>query len=66
MPRRAATGHGLPRAGAALQHIIELISHFGLQFVFFNLLIEQTGAPVPAYPVLIVTAALAMGPCAIC
>jgi len=49
-----------------LQHIIELISHFGLQFVFFNLLIEQTGAPVPAYPVLIVTAALAMGPCAIC
>lgn len=41
-----------------MQHIIELVTHYGLWFVFFNVLIEQAGAPLPAYPVLIVTAAL--------
>ncbi len=43
-----------------MQHIIELVTQYGLWFVFFNVLIEQAGAPVPAYPVLIVTAALAV------
>jgi membrane protein DedA with SNARE-associated domain/rhodanese-related sulfurtransferase len=36
-------------------------SPFGLAFVFFNVLIEQLGAPVPAVPTLIVAGALAAG-----
>jgi membrane protein DedA with SNARE-associated domain/rhodanese-related sulfurtransferase len=51
---------GSERRESALQHIIELITQYGLWFVFFNVLIEQAGAPMPAYPVLIVTAALAV------
>ncbi|HYL02384.1 MAG TPA: rhodanese-like domain-containing protein [Steroidobacteraceae bacterium] len=36
-------------------------SPFGLAFVFFNVLIEQLGAPVPAVPTLVVAGALAAG-----
>jgi membrane protein DedA with SNARE-associated domain/rhodanese-related sulfurtransferase len=36
-----------------------LIEQHGLLFVFFNVLIEQAGVPIPAYPVLIVATAIA-------
>jgi membrane protein DedA with SNARE-associated domain/rhodanese-related sulfurtransferase len=39
--------------------IIALIAQYGLLLVFFNVLIEQAGVPVPAVPTLIVAGALA-------
>jgi membrane protein DedA with SNARE-associated domain/rhodanese-related sulfurtransferase len=36
-----------------------LIEQHGLWFVFFNVLLEQAGIPIPAYPVLIVASAIA-------
>jgi membrane protein DedA with SNARE-associated domain len=39
--------------------LIRLISEYGLLFVFFNILAQQLGAPLPSYPVLLVTGALA-------
>lgn len=42
-----------------LQSILQLIEEHGLLVVFFNVLIEQAGAPVPAYPILVVTGAYA-------
>ena len=42
-----------------MSHLIELIQHYGLAFVFVNVLLLQAGLPVPAYPTLIVTGALA-------
>ena len=39
--------------------LIRLISEYGLVFVFFNILAQQLGAPLPSYPVLMVTGALA-------
>jgi membrane protein DedA with SNARE-associated domain/rhodanese-related sulfurtransferase len=42
-----------------MSHLIELIEHYGLAFVFINVLLLQAGLPVPAYPTLIVTGALA-------
>ena len=42
-----------------MSHLIELIQHYGLVFVFVNVLLLQAGLPVPAYPTLIVTGALA-------
>jgi membrane protein DedA with SNARE-associated domain/rhodanese-related sulfurtransferase len=38
--------------------LFELIKEYGLWFVFANVLIEQMGAPVPAYPTLVITGAL--------
>jgi membrane protein DedA with SNARE-associated domain/rhodanese-related sulfurtransferase len=38
--------------------ILQLIEEHGLTVVFLNVLIEQAGAPVPAYPVLVITGAL--------
>lgn len=43
-----------------MQTLTALIALYGLWLVFANVLIEQAGAPVPAYPVLILTAALAV------
>ncbi len=40
--------------------LIELIQHYGLAVVFVNVLLLQAGLPVPAYPTLIVTGALAV------
>jgi len=37
--------------------LINLILDYGLLLVFLNVLVEQAGAPVPAYPTLIVAAA---------
>lgn len=41
-----------------MQSILRLIEEHGLAIVFFNVLIEQAGAPVPSYPILVVTGAL--------
>ncbi|MDR2333684.1 MAG: VTT domain-containing protein [Burkholderiaceae bacterium] len=38
--------------------LVDLIREFGFGIVFLNVLIEQLGAPIPAYPVLVVTGAL--------
>ena len=38
--------------------LLDLIQQYGLLFVFANVLIEQLGAPVPAYPTLVITGAL--------
>jgi membrane protein DedA with SNARE-associated domain/rhodanese-related sulfurtransferase len=40
-------------------NLISLIEHYGLALVFVNVLLLQAGLPVPAYPTLIVTGALA-------
>ncbi len=42
-----------------MSYLIDLIQYYGLWFVFFNVLALQAGLPVPAYPTLIVTGALA-------
>ncbi|HEV2606454.1 MAG TPA: VTT domain-containing protein [Xanthomonadaceae bacterium] len=42
-----------------MHQLIPLIEHFGLPFVFLNVLLEQGGIPIPAYPTLLVAAALA-------
>ena len=39
--------------------LIRVITEYGLMFVFLNILIEQLGAPVPGYPMLMITGALA-------
>lgn len=39
---------------------MQLIQHHGLLLIFFSVLLEQIGLPIPAYPVLIVTGALIM------
>ena len=41
-----------------MEFVLELIREYGFGIVFLNVLIEQLGAPIPAYPVLIVTGAL--------
>lgn len=41
-----------------MQSILQLIEEHGLLVVFFNVLIEQAGAPIPSYPILVVTGAL--------
>src|SRR5215211_5840033 len=39
--------------------LLALIQQYGLAFVFVNVLMLQAGLPVPAYPTLIITGALA-------
>ena len=41
-----------------MEHLIALIQHYGLAFVFVNVLVEQAGLPVPAYPTMIIAGAL--------
>jgi len=41
-----------------MSFFLELIEQYGLLFVFGNVLIEQSGAPVPAYPTLVISGAL--------
>lgn len=45
----------------AMDTLYHLIEQYGLLIVFVNVLVEQLGAPVPAYPTLIITGALAQG-----
>ncbi len=42
-----------------MQHLIELVTQFGLAFVFVNVLVAQAGLPLPAVPTLVITGALA-------
>ena len=44
-----------------MSHLIGLLQEFGLGLVFLNVLVEQAGVPVPAYPTLIVAGAFAAG-----
>jgi membrane protein DedA with SNARE-associated domain len=39
--------------------LLDLIAQYGVFFVFACVLVEQAGAPVPAYPVLLVAGSLA-------
>ncbi len=41
-----------------MQHLIALITEYGLLFVFFNVLVAQAGLPLPAVPTLVLTGAL--------
>jgi len=42
-----------------METLLALIQQYGLAFVFVNVLLLQAGLPVPAYPTLIITGALA-------
>ena len=42
-----------------METLVSLIQQYGLWFVFANVLMLQAGLPVPAYPTLIITGALA-------
>lgn len=42
-----------------LDTLIGLIAEYGLLVVFVNILVQQLGAPVPGYPMLMITGALA-------
>src|SRR4051812_6522046 len=44
-----------------METLYHLIEQYGLLIVFVNVLVEQLGAPVPAYPTLIITGAMAQG-----
>ncbi|WP_395827384.1 rhodanese-like domain-containing protein [Collimonas sp.] len=41
-----------------MAYLFHLIEQYGLAILFFNVLVEQLGAPVPAYPTLVITGAL--------
>src|SRR5262249_50006988 len=53
--RARCSARRLPR----MQRLITLIETYGLVVVFLNVLAETAGLPLPAYPALIVAAALA-------
>jgi membrane protein DedA with SNARE-associated domain/rhodanese-related sulfurtransferase len=40
-----------------MEHLIALIRQYGLALVFVNVMVEQAGVPVPAYPTLIIAGA---------
>src|SRR5450830_1001507 len=42
-----------------MTYLYHLIEQYGLIIVFLNVLTEQLGAPIPAYPTLVITGALA-------
>ena len=42
-----------------MNHLLDLLQQYGLALVFINVLALQAGLPMPAYPTLIVTGALA-------
>lgn len=44
-----------------MQHLIDLLEQFGLFIVFINVLLEQIGLPIPAYPTLLITGSLVAG-----
>ena len=41
-----------------MQHFLALLEQYGLLIIFGNVLLEQAGLPLPAYPLLLVTGAL--------
>jgi membrane protein DedA with SNARE-associated domain/rhodanese-related sulfurtransferase len=42
-----------------MEQLVQLIAHYGLAFVFANVLAEQIGLPIPAIPTLVIAGALA-------
>ncbi len=42
-----------------MDFLLQTIAHYGLLFVFVVVLVEQLGAPIPAYPVLMLAGAMA-------
>jgi membrane protein DedA with SNARE-associated domain/rhodanese-related sulfurtransferase len=42
-----------------MTYLFQMIEQYGLLLVFINILLEQLGVPLPAYPTLIITGALA-------
>lgn len=44
-----------------MRHLAFLLEHYGLALVFLNVLASQGGAPVPAWPLLLVAGALSIG-----
>jgi membrane protein DedA with SNARE-associated domain/rhodanese-related sulfurtransferase len=42
-----------------MTYLFQMIEQYGLLLVFANVLLEQLGAPLPAYPTLIITGAMA-------
>src|ERR1700759_1549611 len=42
-----------------MDHIVRLVGEFGLLAVFLNVLLDEGGLPLPAYPLLAVAGALA-------
>jgi membrane protein DedA with SNARE-associated domain/rhodanese-related sulfurtransferase len=40
--------------------LLQMIEQYGIAAVFANVLVEQAGAPIPAYPTLVLTGALAV------
>ena len=57
--RPAPYGYICTPESRGMSQLITLIEHYGLALVFVNVLLLQAGLPVPAYPTLIVTGALA-------
>jgi len=41
-----------------MDYLFTLIEHYGLSAVLLNVLVEQLGVPIPAYPTLVITGAL--------
>ena len=41
-----------------MELILDLIREYGFGIVFLNVFVEQLGAPIPAYPVLVVAGAI--------
>ena len=50
----------IPRAFLSMDTLLYLIATYGLLVVFVSVFLDQGGIPVPAYPPIIVTAALAV------
>ena len=44
-----------------MSFLVDLIREYGFGIVFLNVFVEQLGAPIPAYPVLVITGALEGG-----
>ena len=42
-----------------MSYILQLIEQYGLAVVFVNVFVEQAGAPLPAYPTMVIAGALA-------
>lgn len=49
-----------PSRFSPMNTLLHWLAHYGLVVAFVNVLLAQLGAPVPSYPILIVTGALSM------
>ncbi len=58
LPVRSEASHADDRYHASMTTLLGWLADYGLAVAFFNVLFAQLGAPLPAYPILVVTAAL--------